>query len=140
MFSYKKGPYFIPCFLYSLSIFYFCGITPYPTLKYNLLYCLFLLHSPFVWSVAWWRPAVAGSSTPCMPGATPSQLVVPVPLTPLFLIQWFDISLYLRLGFMVSTNQCFYQDTISRKTATQGWRVLSTHETDCPPSDTNPVF
>ena len=33
---------------------------------------------------------------------------------------------------MVSTNQCFHQDTISRKTATQSWRVLSTNETDYP--------
>ena len=41
---------------------------------------------------------------------------------------------------MVSTNQCFYPDTISRKTATQGWRVLSIHETDYPPPDANPVF
>ena len=41
---------------------------------------------PCVWSVAGWRPAEVWSSTPCMPGVTPSQLVVPVPLTLLFLI------------------------------------------------------
>ena len=34
----------------------------------------------------------------------------------------------------------FYRDTISRKTATQNWRVLSTHETGYSPRDANPVF
>ena len=59
----------------------------------------------FVWSIAWWRPAQAGSGTSYILGATLSQLVVPVPLTSLFAIPWFDISPYLRLCFMVSTNK-----------------------------------
>ena len=33
---------------------------------------------------------------------------------------------------MVSTNQCFYRDTIPRKTAIQGKRVLYIHETISP--------
>ena len=57
---------------------------------------------PFVWSVVWWQPSEAGSGTSCMLNGAPSQLVVPVQLTPLFLIHWFDISLCLRLCFMVS--------------------------------------
>ena len=100
--------------------FLFFWLTSYPTLNYNLVYCLFSFHSLFFWSVASWQPTEAESVTPCMPRAAPSQLVVPVLLTLSFLIPWFDISLYLRLCFMVSTNQCFYRDTISRKTVTQG--------------------
>ena len=127
--------FFIPClyFLFVISLLFQHSITICFT-----AFSHFIL--PFVWAVAWWRPAETGSGTPCMPVATPSQLVVPVPLTQLLLIPWFDISLYLRLCFMVFTNQCFYRDTISRKTATQSWRVLSTHEIDYPPPDANPVF
>ena len=47
MLSYRKNFYFIPYFLHSLSIFSFCGLTPYLTLNYNLVYCLFPFHSPF---------------------------------------------------------------------------------------------
>ena len=65
----------------------------------------FIIH--FVWSIAWWRPAETGSSTLCMPGATPSQLVVPVSLTQLFLIPCFDISLYLRFCFMFPPTSVF---------------------------------
>ena len=45
--SYRKDSYFIPYFLHSLSIFPFFGLTLYPTLNYNLVYCLFSLHSSF---------------------------------------------------------------------------------------------
>ena len=53
----------------------------------NTQSCLlpFLISFFFVWSVAWWRPFETGSGATWMPGAIPSQLVVPVPLTPLFL-------------------------------------------------------
>ena len=41
---------------------------------------------------------------------------------------------------MASTNQCFYWDTISKKSVTQGWRVLSAYETHYPPPNTKSVF
>ena len=135
-----KTPYFIPYFLHSFLYFHFVCLL----LIQHSITILFTAFShfilPFVSSVAWWQPLEAGSGTPCMPGMTTLKPVAPVPLTLLFLIPWFDISLYLRLRFMVSTNQCFYWDTISSKTAMQGWRVLSTHETDYPLPDANPVF
>ena len=89
--SYRKYSYFIPYFSSFVVYIFFLWPTPYPTLNCNLVYCLSPFHSLFF------------SGTP---GATASPLVVTVPLTPLFLIPWFDILLYLRLCVMVSINQC----------------------------------
>ena len=135
-----KIPYFTSYFLHSLSILSFCGLTPYPTFNYNLAYCLCPLHSPFYLIRCLMMNCWARIRHLMHAGRHTFTASIPVPITPLFLIPWFDISLYLRLRFMVSTNQFFYRDTISRKTATQGWRVLSTHETDYPPPDADLVF
>ena len=96
-------------------LFSFCGLTPSPTLNYNLVFCLFSFHSLFCLICCLMAICWDEIGYPCMQGMRPSLLVVLVLLTLLFSIPWFDISLYLRLSFMVSTNQCFYQDTISRK-------------------------
>ena len=44
------------------------------------------------------------------------------------------------VNFRLHKHWYFFRDTISRKTATQSWRVYSTHETDYSPPDVNPVF
>ena len=44
------------------------------------------------------------------------------------------------LNFRLHKHQCFSRDTKSRKTATQSWRVLSTHETDYSLLYTNSVL
>ena len=49
--SYRKKPYFIPYFLHSLSTFSFCGLSPYPSLNYNLVYCPFPLHPIFCFTI-----------------------------------------------------------------------------------------
>ena len=67
-----------------LFIFYFCGLTPYPTLNYNLLYYLSHFILSFERSVAWWQPAEVRSGISCVQGSRPSPLVVSVPLAPLF--------------------------------------------------------
>ena len=49
--SYRKKPYFIPYFFHSLSTFSFCGLSPYPSLNYNLVYCPFPLHPIFCFTI-----------------------------------------------------------------------------------------
>ena len=134
MFSYRKYPYFIPYFLHLVSIFSSGGLIPYLTLSYNLVvYCLFLFHSIFwlihcLMTTCWGQiryPIHAGHDTFSPSGSSPINAVI-------FNSLIWDFTLFEAVFYLWFPPTNIYQDIISRESATQGWRVLSTHETDYP--------